>query len=358
MGETGPIAEIANKVAKEVFKWFRWERVPLRDQNFKCLKQKKHAPTKKKEHTHPVDVVFKYDDPYLNRVVLFNTDLKSYKKDSITAPNIRPALKSLAQTIDCARVSPEWRDQYDESGSGDIRGLLFVYNHDAEYDSNFARYLVPPKPRDKQASTDNEKSLNVDSLPLEAGQMIHIVEPRTIAYMTTIVADAYRMHAEGTFPAKNYYFYYPELKLHRTHGHRNRRPATIEMICGPFLIVEHEAVVKHDEETNKTETSFPPGVVIFYNRAGNTHYEFLYLFDLLSSYQMLDGDSVLRIRVLHHAPHPHIRSNFHKAIQDYVHDWGFDDYKKDRLESIDLALVEIQKTSFSQKDIGWDRSSQ
>ncbi|MFM0721496.1 hypothetical protein PQQ73_34920 [Paraburkholderia strydomiana] len=65
-GETAPIAEMANKVSKELFEWFRWERVPLMDQNFECVKKDKHAPKKKQDHTHPVDVVFNYIDPYLN----------------------------------------------------------------------------------------------------------------------------------------------------------------------------------------------------------------------------------------------------------------------------------------------------
>lgn len=357
MGETGKIAEIANKVSKEVFKWFRWERVPLMDQNFKCLKRDKHAPNKKQEHTHPVDVVFKYDDPYLGKTITFNTDLKSYKKDSITSPNIRGALKSLAQTIDCARVSDEWRTRYDPTTTADVRGLLFVYNHDNEYDKNFARFLVPPKQSPKGKDGEENKGLTADSLPIEAGQMIHIIEPRTIAYMTTIISDANRLHAEGTFPSTNYYFYYPELKLHKTHGNKKLRPATVEMICGPFLIVEHDAVVKYVEEAEESKQTFPQGVVIFYNRAGKSHFEFLYLFDLLSSYQMLDGDKIVRVRVVHHSPHQDIRSNFKRAIETYVHDWAFDDYKRERLESIEFEVVEIEKTSFSQVDLGWERDA-
>lgn len=360
VAETEPIARIATKVSKEVFKWFRWERVSLEDQNFKCRKQQKHAPTKRQEHTHPVDVIFKYDDPYKGQTIIFNTDLKSYKKESIQPPKIRSALKSMAQTIDCARVSPDWRQKYDPSETADVRGLLFVYNHDAEYDGNFSRFLVPPKPstkKSKEEDEDDAKGLNGASLPIEAGQMIHIVEPRTIAYMTTIIADANRLHTEGTFPQANYYFYYPELKLHKTHGSKSQRPATIEMITGPFLIVEHDQVRKLDEATDTVTTTCLEGIVIFYNRAGNTHFEFLYLFDLLSSYQMLDGEKLIRIRVLHYSPHRDIRSNFHKAIEAYIHDWGFDDYKRDRLQSIEFEVVEIQKTSFSQEELGWDRGN-
>jgi len=354
-GETGPIAEIANRVSKDIFKWFKWQRVPLHDQNFNCRKQDKHAPTKKQEHTHPVDVVFNYNDPYLDHPVLLNTDLKSYKKASITSSNIRSSLKSLAQTIDCARVSEEWRTRYDITGTAEIRGLLFVYNHDAEYDRDFSKLLMPPKGSRENEDADEAKGLTADSLPLEAGQLIHIIEPRTIAYMTTIVADAQRLHTEGSFPAVNYRFFYPDLKLHKVRGDKYTRPATIEMICAPFLIVEHDEIIKYDEATKINNVSYQQGFVIFYNRPGNTHLEFMYLFDVLSSYQILDGSSKLRIRVAHHSPNKEIRSNFIRAIEMYVHDWGFDDYKRERLENIELEIIEIQKSSFSKVEIGWER---
>lgn len=351
-GETSQIAEMANRVSKDIFKWFKWERIPLMDQNFDCKKQEKHAPTKQQKHSHPVDVVFKYNDPYLDNPILLNTDLKSYNKSSMTSPNIRGALKSLAQTIDCSRISNEWQSRYDTAGLAEIRGLLFVYNHDTEWDKDFAKLLLPPK---KKEEVGDEKGLVAKSLPLEEGQLIHIIEPRTIAYMTTVIADAQRLHAEGSFPAKNYYFFYPDLKLHKARGDKYSRPATIEMICGPFLIVEHDEIKKHDETTEMTEVTYQSGFVIFYNRAGNSHLEFMYLFDVLSTYQILDGSNKLRIRVAHHSPNVDIRSHFKRAIEMYVHDWGFDEYKKNRLEGIELEIIEIHKTSFSQVDIGWER---
>lgn len=353
-GETSALAEIANKVSKDIFKWFKWERIGLKDQNFNCVKQDRHSPRKIQQHTHPVDIVFKYDDPYLEHSVLLNTDLKSYGSNSISSANIRKALKSLAQTIDCARVSSEWRDRYDTTGEAEIRGLLFVYNHDAEYDKSFTNYLEPPKKKSETPDTA-ENTLIAESLPLEAGQLIHVLEPRTIAYLTTIISDVHRMHTEGSFPFKNYYFFYPELQLHRTRVNSYKRPATIELLSGPFFVVGHDEVIKYDEETQTNNKTYEDGYVIFYNRPGSSSYEFMYLFDVLSSYQILDGTKKLRIRVAHHAPNSSIRSNFKRAIEMYIVDWNFDDYKKQILEDIDLEIIEIQKSSFSQEDIGWER---
>lgn len=351
-GETSAIAEIADKVSKEIFKWFKWERVILKDQNFDCLKEK-HAPRKTRKHTHPVDIVFKYDDPYLETSVLLNTDLKSYSSTSISPSIIRKNLKSIAQTIDCARVSDEWRSRYDTSGNGEIRGLLFVYNHDGQYDTSFISQLNTSKA--KTDTNEENKGVNVDSLPLERGQLIHIIEPTTIAFLTTVIADINRMHKEGSFPVVNYYFLYPELQLHRTRVDKYKRPATVELISGPFFVVGHDPVCKYDETSQTTKETYPEGYVVFYNRPGNSYFEFMYLFDVLSSYQILDKDKHIRIRVAHDSPNPNLKGNFKKAIEMYIIDWNFDDYKREILEDIEVDIVEIHKTCFSSIDIGWER---
>ena len=111
-GEVSNITEIATKVSDEIFKFFRWETLPIKDQNFQCNKTDIHKKSKGHE-THPVDVVFHYDDPYLNKTIYLNTDLKSYSKGSIEyKKGVIKTLNSLAQTIDCAQGSSEWRKRY------------------------------------------------------------------------------------------------------------------------------------------------------------------------------------------------------------------------------------------------------
>jgi hypothetical protein len=351
-GETGPTAEIANEVSKKLLKWFRWERFPLKDRNFDCLKSDKHArANKKQKHTHPTDVVFSYRDPYLNRRILFNTDLKSYAKSSISGVNVRGALRSLAQTIECARVSGDWKTRYEVDDSDEIRGLLFVYNHDAEFDDGFERYFVPPR---RKAQGDDEATSDISGIPLEPGQLIHIIQPRTIAYMQTILNDTNALHMAGTFPRTNYYFYYPDQKLHKVRLERHYRPATVEALCGPYFIVGHDAIQILDENTKEIRQSFGEGFIIYYNRPGRTHSEFMYLFDVLSSCQLLDGEKQIRIRVAHHQPDPAIKNHFRRAIRLFVHDWGFDEYIQSKLDAIDFEVLDIQKQAFSQTKLGWD----
>jgi hypothetical protein len=88
-------------------------------------------------------VVFYYDEP--NRLVrtYVNTDLKSYKKGSITSTAIASAIESLALTLECAELSEEWREKFvHDEKSYEIAGLLFIYNHDGEYDKDFDQILA------------------------------------------------------------------------------------------------------------------------------------------------------------------------------------------------------------------------
>lgn len=48
-GEVANITEVAVKVTKDIFKWFKWDAVPIMDENFDCHKVDKHkAPQRKR----------------------------------------------------------------------------------------------------------------------------------------------------------------------------------------------------------------------------------------------------------------------------------------------------------------------
>lgn len=352
-GETSAIAKMAEYVSKELFEWFKWNRVELPDQNFDCVKKSEHTQRKVETHTHPVDVVFYYHDPYLNKNIYINTDLKSYAAGSIEASTIFPALKSLAYTIDCARFSTEWQDRYkDNEDPWEVRGMLFVYNHDAQYDKNFYSTLLAPikKRKDKEPSP-----VSLENLPLGDGQSLHIFEPVLISYLTTLSIDAKQLHSKGEFPERQYEFFYPELKLVKTSGDKYSRPATLEMLAGPYLIIRHDKVIKYNETTGATEERYPEGYVIYHNRDGSTSEEFAYLLDILSGFQILDGGHKIRLRMISANPGKDPRSQFKKAINLYAQEWNFDKYRLNRLNEIEFEIVELIKYSFSKTNIGWER---
>lgn len=346
-GETKYVAEIAELISKDIFQHFRWNTAQLTDTNFDCCKAQEHV--KKDSHTHPVDVVFYYEDPYLNKTVYLNTDLKSYKAGSISQAQIRAALKSLASTIDCARISPQWRGRYAPSGSGnpEVRGMLFVYNHDNEYDRDFYNHIKPYNP------SKTERQLNTDSLPLKKRQYLHIIDPKLINYLLTIVTDMKILAYEDKFPKNKYMFFYPELTLHKTHGNAFTRAATIEMLSGPFLVIKHQAIERINEDTDIKEVVGSSGYLIYYNRPGEDHREFMYFFDLISRFQILDSGEKIRLRVACLKRDKEITANYYKAIEAYSQAWGFDEYKRSLLENIEFELVETYRKSLSSIDVGW-----
>lgn len=103
MAETANTASLGNKVSEDIFKWLKWQFKTAKDVNFPC-----ETETHGKE-THPVDVVFYYKNPYNDKMVYVNTDLKSYTEVSINANSTRNALKSLSMTIECASISERWQ---------------------------------------------------------------------------------------------------------------------------------------------------------------------------------------------------------------------------------------------------------
>ncbi|MFB4695770.1 hypothetical protein ACE3KA_15280 [Enterobacter hormaechei subsp. xiangfangensis] len=350
-GETQNISAMAEKISSDLFKWFKWELVGVTNENFQCLKSTQH---KTKSGTHPTDVVFSYKDPYLNRTIFLNTDLKSYVKGSITATSLRNALVSLANSIDCAEGSKEWKDRYSyQSGSSEVRGMLFVYNHDGEFDRSFYDVFY----QSYNAETDKTKrGINLDNIPLKQGQKIHIIEPRTINYLQSIITDLSQLSHNREFPlGKNYQFFYPDLSLHKVSGSPEEHPATVELLTGPFLIIKHNDVKHCDEETLEWKTTYKHGYVIYYNGEGNNELEFVYILDTLSKYQLLDGNEKIRIRIVHPSIYKDVRSIFMRAKETYCREWGFDEHKKTIIDAIDFHQVEFTKPHFSSVEIGWER---
>ncbi len=137
MAETTNIAKMAEKLSKELFAEFLWNRSEPTNLNWPCEEIERHN-TK----THPSDVVFYYDEPYRQARTYVNCDLKSYAKGSITAGSIRSAIESLARALSCAEKSNEFRTKFiHDHVTPEICGLLFVYNHDGEYDKEFNTLL-------------------------------------------------------------------------------------------------------------------------------------------------------------------------------------------------------------------------
>lgn len=341
MAETVNIGEIANQLSEEIFGYFGWIAHPKRDDNFCCSNPThliKAKPSKskggtkpaepKQKDSHPGDVVFYYQDPYLGARIYLHTDLKSYAKDSVSTVKLRSAIESLAMTVDCARNSSEWRTKYSapEYDPFEVRGLLFVHNHDGKYLDDFDTAVF---------------KTNLATIPVAPNVYIHFLGPHDISRLYTIANDIIRLQHQKTLPT-NYSFYYPDLVMWRRHGDLFSQPATIESLTSPYFIIVYE-----------TGEKSPPGYLIYYNRTGNSVDEFEYFLDSLSRYQMLEPGKLIRVRMVSKQPNENYLSNFKAAKERYARAWGFDQSRVSILEDIQISPVTAVATTYAAPYIGW-----
>lgn len=339
MAETVNIGEIANKISDDIFKYFGWNSHPKRDDNFACKnndhkikqKPKKDAEEDSEENnkkTHPGDVLFYYQDPYLGSRVYLHTDLKSYAKESITPQKIRGAIESLAMTIDCARNSDEWRKLYSvpEGLNHEVRGLLFVYNHDGKYQQKFSAAI---------------NRTDLSSIPVAPNVYIHFLGPEDISRLFTITNDIIRLQHAEHLP-KEYSFYYPDLVMWRNQEGVFNQPATIESLIAPYFIINYK---KHDSENMD--------FLIYYNRSGDSVDEFEYFLDSLSRYQMLEPGKKISVRLVSKETDSNYLSNFHAAKEKYARAWGLGLSRVEILNDIEIDTVTAVASTYTAPALGW-----
>lgn len=316
-GEKAAITAMADLVSKEIFEFFKWESVGPKDMNFACHKGDKHSNN---TGTHPTDVVFRYIDPYSGNNIYLHTDLKSYSKKSINKHKVREALRSLAESIDCATGSSEWQDRYyTKTGNNEVRGMLFIYNNDANYDKDFIK-----------ANFQGKGAIQTDNLNIPKGKVLHIIHPSIINYLTTIKNDIAQLSFNGHFNKLDYNFYYPELIRRRSTLSKEECPATVEVLSNSYMIIEY----------GRTDIDENGGFLIYYRNNGSDEKEFVFLFDHLAKTQILSQEKKIRIRACNHDRQGAMSSNFHRAIESYCNHWRLDERRRDRLKSIDLSFVE------------------
>jgi len=328
MAETTNIAEIAAKISKDIFKHFLWETHQKRDDNFLCTNKEHVGKGGNPKSTHPGDVVFYYDDPYLGKRIYLHTDLKSYAANSITSTSLRNAFKSMCMTVECAKESPDWRKKYsvDDSEAHEVRGLLFIHNHDNGYDKPFYEAI---------------NKISLQSLPVAPGSILHFLGPHDIQRLYSIGNDLMRLKSEDELP-KEYTFYYPDLVMSRRQGDVWNHPASVELITGPYIIIKHGAA-------NACES----GYIIYYNRPGDSAEEFVYFLDTLSRYQMLDSGEKIRIRITHGNAIDDLKSVFQRAKNKYVKAWGFNPEREAILDEIEIERITNMTNTYNPGDMGW-----
>lgn len=193
MAETDNIARLAELVSNDLFARFFWRTTGSWNQNWPC-ESEPHRPRK----THPSDVVFYYDEPYSLRRTYVNCDLKSYSSGRINAGVIQSALEDLGETLACMEISETWHKMYVHDGfSPFLCGLLFVYNHDGDYDKNFDLLL---------------SSVKYESIRVPKGSQIVILGPQQIRWLDSVRYEIVYMRGNKELLDEQYCrFEYPHL---------------------------------------------------------------------------------------------------------------------------------------------------
>lgn len=307
---------MAEKVSQEVLGVFGWERVGARNLNWNCVNQEVH---KTNAGTHPSDLVFKYKDPNSAFTIYLNADVKSYAKDTINKTKLTAALHSLANATNCANASEEWSKFY--TIDGELRrthGLLFIYNHDGEYDKNFLETL---------------EKVRFEQVPVTKNNRVYVFSPQMVSYLTTVAQDIRVFYAGGTFG-----FRYPDMIF--SHPRHHELPvAAVEYLLGPWQVVSGK---KSDGR---------PQLNIYYYGQGNSSDEFKFMIDYLFRFQLVE-DVPISVR-LPHAGEDASR-NFLKAKTEYAVDfYELQEFKK-RLDLISYYPVTSTVLRFSTETIGME----
>jgi len=355
VGETVNIAAIAAQVADELFGRFLWKKQGPCDLSWPCEEPESHAKKRKSNKvlavaqeaevpselvhqseadnkvpvvTHPTDVVFYYDEPYSNHRTYVNCDLKSYAAKTIQKSEVRNAVLSLARALTCLEKSETWRKRYvADDKTALYAGMLFVYNHDGDYNHQFDELLA---------------DLNLSNLEIPRNSKIIVLGPRDISWLDNVSDQIARMRGDGLIgTTEETRFFYPPLVLAKN-VQPSARAATIEMLTGPWIILKH-----------RLKDAVKESVLVFYRGKGQLLEEFSLLIDYLMFHGLVDDGVDILVCAL--MPDTEARALFAKAIDDYI--LRFDGGKEiaATLQAIRYQSMTQVRRAFSTTEIGMNR---
>ncbi len=325
MAETVNIAEMASKISEEIFETFGWKKINPMDINWKCV-----TPSHQKS-THPTDVVFNYEHPYLNKSIYLNTDLKSHGATSISKKSIDTAMTSLCLATHCANLSKDWQHLFtNQTRPHQISSLLFIYNHDNENTKSTQTLL---------------NFLETLSTSPTKDQKIYVLDSEKINLLSTISNDICRERGKGTLPqaGEHFWFFYPDLITQKARIIHSPS-ATIETLLGPIITIIYQIAAQDKIKTN---------TLLYYTGDGSDPYEFKYLIDYLFRYQLMSSDGEITIKTVKYTQE--LLSNFKQAKNLYAADTYNLPEIENRLDKIVLKSIPFIRPTFNEYEIGMER---
>ncbi len=213
-----------------------------------------------------------------------------------------------------------------EHVSPEFCGLLFLYNHDGEYDRDFKQLL---------------KGVDYEALETPRRSKIVVLGPEDIYWLDNVRYEIVQMRGKGVLPAQEHcQFSYPNLVRKVNVQPDKARAATLEMLTAPWITLEYL-------KPTATKTK---GYVVFFRGRGESTDEFLYLLDHLLHYQIVHPEIEVQIKLLD--AHPTAPALFDKALDQHVDECEGGDDLKARLHGIEFSTISQVKTRFSDIEIG------
>lgn len=366
MAETIRIAELANLITTDIADFLKWKVHPQNDQNHDCLMPEKHFKDADEDSlkTHPTDVVIYYTDPYENKTIYLNTDLKSYGEKSITYSAVKKWLINITTGTVCSNINPIWKRTFDITGSYEIRGLLFVYNHDGKFDEPFYDYIHDYPEHTPHSGKKAPSRFHLRDLNVPQNIKLHIIEPQLIDNILSIKLDLEKLRIDKKVPSKSnsvpVIFYYPNRQMSKNLLKPEDCPATIELINGPFIIMSYGQFSYYEDDPNDSDRPKKVikdgGNIIYYREKGESVDEFIYLIETLMTLELINENKNTYIRHATQNIDRTAKSNFDAAIKKYCQMWDYSDSMKEIFRNkVEYEKVVIVQKTFCNKEI--DRSA-
>jgi len=330
MAETANIAKMAETLSKELFGAFGWQQTGPMNSNWTCHNKKEHGV-----QTHPADAVWYYDEPYSNLRTYILADLKSYGVASITPNKVQEAIVSMSKAMVCAESSDEWKQRFlvDTARSSQINGLLFIYNHDGEYDKDFGQLLKGVAAADVRFIPQNRNLI--------------VLGPKDICELNAIVTHIKTLGASGRIQNElQTSFFFPELKLKKRtlpEGDPWNNAAPL-----PYLLSKIISLKARKKGSNSPYDDLH----IYYRGVGKTVEEFLHLIDYVFWFQQIQtaSDSIL-IHFVSLESVPEAASLFERARNEYRE---VKELKREQLGKIRFESVQNVAPRYSEIELGME----
>lgn len=335
-GETKNIDEIAGIISSRIFDELGWKVQNTTDISWNCClsshlsasQLSSEAPRK----THPTDVVFKYKDPYSDETQYIQTDLKSYCATTLKkTKSILNTIRSLSQQVACAPRSPEWRSLFVDNTNEKYRvnGLLFIYNHDNNYDADLLNKL-------------SGAATAIYDFP--ENSMIAVFDPTMIRFLLDItehietrrsITDKFSQEQNllwQKIPERDVCSYFYPDKHNKIATKGKILPATIEMITSGMLFYSYE----HDYIRNDAGDRIKKKVLnIFWKENIDSSNYFVFLLEYIFNYQILNQfDKIFVITPFS----THSTTHLQTAINEYV---GIYSFTQSHIETLKNKIVSI-----------------